>query len=337
MITIEQAQQLIEKQKKVYSPTDKKRLVIPAYGFSGAIDAKRVDWLPPTYEAKEYDVKGFEFHNPKDDAKQVLKQEDGCFIMYDAPGLKAKVEDYIKKNPKTFESADGLTKFVEFLKQHAIDPNTGKADIYDTDIAFAENLIGAPSKDKLKPGMAFVGAKKKETVKAIFIEEGELFQGAEGHPQKADKGGAYIVSDTSGMRLVQADVFMQAYALVSDPDHKVEVFKKATKDLQQPKTNKTKTFDEFFKNYKNYDDGGELDKAIIADAKKVYETLKTPAAIDKFYELRDYKKQNEMVPGLDDGHSGASFYAVCSAAKQYALYINNQGQMMINMKQAERQ
>ena len=66
MITIEQAQKLIEKEKKVYSPTDKKRLVVPAYGFSGAIDAKRVDWLPPTYEAKEYDVKGFEFRGRGD-------------------------------------------------------------------------------------------------------------------------------------------------------------------------------------------------------------------------------------------------------------------------------
>lgn len=327
MITIEQAQKLIEKEKKVYSPTDKKRLVVPAYGFSGAIDAKRVDWLPPTYEAKEYDVKGFEFHNPKDDAKQVLKQEDGCFIMYDAPGLKAKVEDYIKKNPKTFESVEGLTKFVAFLKQHAIDPNTGKADVYDTDLAFAENLIGAPSKDKIKPGVVFVGAKKKETVKAVFIEEGELFQGAEGHPQKAGKGGAYIVSDTAGMRLVQADVFKQAYAVVSDPDHEKGVFKQAIKNLQKPK-NTTKTFEEFFKEYTNYDDGGELDKAIIRDAKKVYEKLKTPAAIDKFYELRDYKKQKEMVPGLDEEHSGFSFYAVCSAAKQYALYVSDHYQPM---------
>ena len=337
MITIEQAQKLIEKEKKVYSPTDKKRLVVPAYGFLGAVDAKRVDWLPPTYEAKEYDVKGFEFHNPKDDAKQVLKQEGGCFIMYDAPGLKQKVEDYIKKNPKTFESVEGLTKFVEFLKQHAIDPNTGKADVYDTDINFVAGLIGAPTKDKIKPGIVFVGAKKKETVKAIYVSAGEEFQGAEGHPQKADKGGAYIVSDTAGLRLVQADVFKQAYALVSDPEHKVEVFKKAVNDLKQPKTNKTKTFDEFFKGYKNYDDGGELDKAIIMDAKKVYEKLKTPVAIDKFYELKDYKKQNEMVPGLDAGHSGFSFYSVCAAAKQYALYITNQGQMMVNMKQAERQ
>ena len=217
MITIEQAQKRIENETKVYSPTDKKRLVVPAYGFSGAVDLKRVDWLPPTYEAKEYDVKGFEFHNPKDDAKQVLKQIDGCFIMYDAPGLKAKVEDYIKKNPKTFESVDGLTKFVEFLKKHAIDPNTGKADVYDTDINFVSGLIGAPIKDKIKPGIVFVGAKKKETVKAFFIVAGEEFQGAEGHPQKADKGGAYIVSDTAGLRLVQADVFNKAYALVSDP------------------------------------------------------------------------------------------------------------------------
>lgn len=217
MITIEQAKKRIENETKVYSPTDKKRLIVAAYGFSGAVDLKRVDWLPPTYEAKEYDVKGLEFHNPKDDAVQVLKQGDGCLIMYDAPGLKKTVQDYIKANPKTFESAVGVKLLIEFFKKHAIDPNTGKADVYDTDIDFAAGLIGAPEKDKIKPGTVFVGAKKKETVKAFFIGAGEEFQGAEGHPQKAGEGGAYIVSDTAGMRLVQADVFNKAYALVSNP------------------------------------------------------------------------------------------------------------------------
>jgi hypothetical protein len=230
MITIEQAQRRIDNGTDIYSPTDKKRLIVPAYGFSGAVDTKRIDWLPPTYEAKEYDVKGFEFYNPKDDSKQVLKQVDGCFIMYDAPGLKAKVEDYIKKNPKTFESVEKLGKFVEFLKRHAIDQNTGKADIYDTDVNFVSGLIGAPEKDKIKPGIVFVGAKKKETVKAFFVAAGEQFQGAEGHPQKAGKDGAFIVSDSAGLRLVQADVFKQAYALVYDDIQ--ETLDKADKHLQ---------------------------------------------------------------------------------------------------------
>ena len=131
MITIEQAQQLIEKNQKVYSPTDKKRLVVPAYGFSGAVDAKRVDWLPPTYEAKEYDVKGFVFYNPKDDAKQVLKQEDGCFIMYDAPGLKAKVDEYIN------EGMDHM----EAMKKVAADLGVSKRDIYRKLISIFQILL----------------------------------------------------------------------------------------------------------------------------------------------------------------------------------------------------
>ncbi|MBQ9035625.1 MAG: hypothetical protein IJ099_06700 [Alphaproteobacteria bacterium] len=79
------------------------------------------------------------------------------------------------------------------------------------------------------------------------------------------------------------------------------------------------TFDEYFAGYKNYDDGGKLDQVIIADAKKVYETLKTPEAINKFYKA-SFEKQQEMVKGLDDGHSGFSFSCVCNNAYKYATY-----------------
>ncbi|MBO7509253.1 MAG: hypothetical protein J6T57_03190 [Alphaproteobacteria bacterium] len=217
MITYEEAAKRIENETKLYSPTDKKRLVVPAYGFSGAVDAKRVDWLPPTYEPKEYDVKGLVFYNPKDNAKQVLKQQDGCLIMYDAPGLKDRVEEYIKQKPKTFETVDGIMALLDFLKTQAIDPATGRADVYDTDVNFVSGLVGAPDQSKIKPGIVFVGAKKKETVKAFYVGAGEKFQGATGQPQTAGAGGAYIVSDTGGLRLVQADVFNLAYALVWGP------------------------------------------------------------------------------------------------------------------------
>ena len=123
------------------------------------------------------------------------------------------------------------------MKQYAIDPNTGKADVYDTDINFVAGLIGAPTKDKIKPGIVFVGAKKKETVKAIYVSAGEEFQGAEGYTQKADKGGAYIVSDTAGLRLVQTDVFKQAYALVSGTTVKEEMKKGKEKVNKSIKNN----------------------------------------------------------------------------------------------------
>lgn len=80
-----------------------------------------------------------------------------------------------------------------------------------------------------------------------------------------------------------------------------------------------KSFDEYFEGYKNYDDGGKLDQGIVADAKKVFETLKTPKAIDQYYKA-DYEKQQQMVKGLDDEHSGFSFFCVCSVAYKYASY-----------------
>lgn len=79
------------------------------------------------------------------------------------------------------------------------------------------------------------------------------------------------------------------------------------------------TFDEYFADYKNYDDGGELDQMIVADAKKVFETLKTPERINEFYKF-SYEKQQETVKGLNEGHSGFSFGCVCRSAYEYAEY-----------------
>ena len=93
----------------------------------------------------------------------------------------------------------------------------GKADLWDSDTAFAAGLTGAPSKEEMKPGQVFSGVKKKEVVKAFRVPEGTVFQGAEGHPQTADKGGAYIVKDSNGMRLVQADAFHKSYQITKQP------------------------------------------------------------------------------------------------------------------------
>ena len=217
MITQEQAAKRFEGDTLVCAPTGKKRLIIPAFGYTGAIQTKRPEYIPPDYHMEMQDVDGLEFFNPKDNATQVLKQQDGCLICYDAPGLKEKVDKYIAEHPDAVKTADGIKGIIEFLKQHAIDPSTGKADVYDTDIAFAAGLIGAPEKDKIAPGKAFVGAKKKETVKAFMVAEGVEFAGPTGTPQVAQKGGAYIVSDSAGMRMVQADVFQDTYAIVKKP------------------------------------------------------------------------------------------------------------------------
>ena len=229
MITQDNAtRRFAEQETLVCVPTDRKRLIIPAYGFAGAKKAQRPEWPAPTYEMVMENVQGLEFNNPKDDATQVLKQGDGCLICYDAPGLQEKVEQYLAANPRTFETAGQVTKLINFLKQHAIDPATGKADVYDTDTAFAAGLIGAPSKEDIKPGVVFTGAKKKETVQAFYVKEGEEFEWSAGDTQKAGKGGAYILKDSAGMRMVQADVFRSTYAVISKP---------AVKDVSKPREN----------------------------------------------------------------------------------------------------
>ena len=223
MLSAEDAYKKFEGETLVCTPTDRKRLIIPAYGFKGAKDAKRPEWPAPTYEMVMQDVKGLTFHNPKDDAEQVLKQNDGCLICYDAPGLQEKVEAYLEKNPNAFFTAGTTEKFIDFLKQHAIDPKTGKADVYDTDVDFAAGLIGAPAREDIKPGKVFSGAKKKETMQAFYVKEGTEFEGAAGTPQVAGKGGAYILKDTAGMRLIQSDEFAKSYAVVKRPKVNVNV------------------------------------------------------------------------------------------------------------------
>ena len=44
MITNEQAAKMFEQPTIEAVPTDMKRIIIPAYGFAGATDAKREEW-----------------------------------------------------------------------------------------------------------------------------------------------------------------------------------------------------------------------------------------------------------------------------------------------------
>lgn len=55
--------------------------------------------------------------------------------------------------------------------------------------------------------------------KAFFVEPGTVFEGAVG-AQTADKQGAYIVKDSAGLRLVQADAFAKAYKITKNPNAK---------------------------------------------------------------------------------------------------------------------
>lgn len=96
-----------------------------------------------------------------------------------------------------------------------------------------------------------------------------------------------------------------------------------------------KSFDKYFENYKNYDEGGELDKRIIADAKRVYETLKTTKAIEKFTRA-SYETQHEMVEGLAEGHSGFSFACVCQCAYRYAQEAEKEALILKKVKDLQK-
>ncbi len=214
MITNEQATKMFEGDVIEAIPTDMKRIVIPAYGFVGATDQKRQEWGAdgPFME----DVKGMVFQNPYDKADQVLKQKDGVLLCYDAPGRKAKIETYLAENPKALTDAIHLKHFIKYLTTKVVNEG-GKADLWDSDTAFAAGLTGAPAKEDIKPGMVFSGVKKKEVVQAVKVPEGTVFEGAEGQPQTANKGGAYIIKDSKGMRLIQTDAFAKAYQITKMP------------------------------------------------------------------------------------------------------------------------
>ncbi len=215
MITNEQAAKMFEKPTIEAVPSDMKRIIIPAYGFAGAKEAKRQEWGAdgPFME----DVKGLTFKNPKDNAEQVLKQNDGVLICYDAPGRQEKIEQYLKDNPSTFMTAGKVQQFIDYLAKNVVNEG-GKADLWDSDVNFAAGLKDAPAKEDIKPGKVFSGVKKKEAVQAIYVAEGTQFEGAEGHSQTADKGGAYILKDSSGMRMIQKNEFSKAYQITKMPN-----------------------------------------------------------------------------------------------------------------------
>ena len=145
---------------------------------------------------------------------QVLKQKDGVIVCYDAPGRKENIEKYLAEHPKTFDNAIRLGHFINYLSSSVVTSKGGKADLWDADVAFAASLKGAPAKEDIKPGKVFSGVKKKEVVQAVRVPEGTKF---ESRDQVADKGGAYIVKDSKGMRLVQADAFAKSYQITQMP------------------------------------------------------------------------------------------------------------------------
>lgn len=211
MITNEEAMKLFEQPTTEAVPTSAKRLVIPAFGFAGGKDTQREEWGNdgPFME----DVKGVEFINDKDNKTQVLKQNDGCLICYDAPGRKEKIEKFLKENPRTFQTASQVTKFIDFIKDEMVKEGV-TPDLYDTDVNFAANLKDAPAKESIVPGMVISGVKKKEVYQAVPVKEGEEFGGA-----VAGTGGAYLRRDVKGdIKMIQKEEFLKAYTITKTPN-----------------------------------------------------------------------------------------------------------------------
>lgn len=207
MITNEEAEKKFNSNDVMEAePAGIRRVIMPAYGFAGASPQKRQEWGAdgPFME----DVQGYKFHNPKDNADQILKKNDGVLICYDAPGRVDKINKYLAENPQTFKDVVHLKKFVSFMQQE-----TG--DVWDTDINFAAGLKNAPAKEDIKPGKVFTGIKAKEAVAAFNVKEGEQFEGAIGAVQTAGKGSAYIIKDKAGMRMIQSEEFSKAYVVTN--------------------------------------------------------------------------------------------------------------------------
>lgn len=188
-------------------PSGLGRIIIPAFGFVGGTAAER------SVDGVQKEVNGLIFRNPKDDSTQVLKAKDGVLICYDEPGRKEKIEKYLSDNPKTFQTADSIKKFIDYLCKYVVTDGK-KADLWDSDINFAAGLAGAPDMGDIKPGGIFVGVKKKEIVQAVFVPKGSQFEGAEGNTQTAGENGAYLIKDSSGIRMIQKAEFFKAYKII---------------------------------------------------------------------------------------------------------------------------
>ena len=123
-------------------------------------------------------------------------------------GLDYYVFDYVIRS--------NMTKFINYLKENVVNEG-GKADLWDTDVNFAAGLKDAPAKEDIKIGKVFSSVKKKEAVNAVLVNPGVEFEGPAGTPQIADKDGAYLVKDGSGIRMVQKAEFLKAYSITKVP------------------------------------------------------------------------------------------------------------------------
>ena len=219
MITYDEALKKFEGETMEITPTDKKRICIPVHGHVGSQEVEFTSW-----DGSKQTITGYKFVNETDGSEQVAATKDGVLMCYEGktPDGRARsevIKEYLDKHPLATKTATGVANLVKFLNTVAIGEQ-GKADVYSTDLGFvAKKILGAPAKEDIKPGEMIVGQKVSATLQAIKIGPGVEFEGAPGtaSTQKADKNGAYLLKDDSGIRMIQTSEFNQAYQITKMP------------------------------------------------------------------------------------------------------------------------
>lgn len=200
-------------------PSSLQRIIIVCKDFTGATDCTYTDW-----KGIERTDKGLSFYNPKDNSTQVLKQADGCLIMYAESerekgkiGRAEKVQSYLKKHSDAVKTAAGIQELITYLNEHVLTPesDSDKIDLWDTTTDFIEKKIQNPP-EEIEAGTVVVSAKKEEFMDAIYVEPGFEFQGeATASSQIAGEDGAYIIrvpeKEGFSYHMIQSAEFGKAY------------------------------------------------------------------------------------------------------------------------------
>lgn len=280
-----------------------------------------------------------DFINPKDAGTewgaQRLKGDGNDILLFN--GLSSEQIKTLNDEIKEFESST-LKPITDMNKEEVVIflsslKEKGFNDMYCSDKAYMESSLTA---ENPKERIGLYTRNKDEVCYGVVIPKGTVYNLSERGNQEATVDGALLIvpanGDPNNVRITnepkdytsvkggKVSTLAQA-KMVQQECIKVEA-KQENKESIINTDSTIKSFSEYFAGYKNYDNGGKLDQLIIADAKKVFETLKTPEEIQSFYKA-DYKTQEKMVAGLDDGHSSFSFRCVCQCAYNYAEYAQN--------------
>jgi hypothetical protein len=222
MLTREEAAKIFEGETIECTPTDRKRVCVPIHNFVGAKEEEFTSW-----DGSKQKAKGYKFVNETDGSEQLAAVDSGVLMCYedkmsDGRMRSEAIKEYLEKHPLAVKTVNGVADLVTFMNSIAIG-SSGKSDVYTTDLGFvSKKIAGAPAKEDIQPGQVVVGQKISDRVKAFFIEPGTQFEGAEGttEPQTAGAKGAYVLKDSSGMRLIQAEEFVKSYKVISEPKAK---------------------------------------------------------------------------------------------------------------------